>query len=442
VKSKRLLTLIGSVCLILVLTALLIPACAKEAAPTAPSAAEEALRAEIADVAEEAAALEKELEDAIAAVRKELAEAEAAAPAPGVTEEALRAEIAKVEEEAAALKKELAETEAALEKKLAEVEAAAPVAEEVYNWIVQCCYVWEDPQVKIFKEFIDEVREKSGGRINIIRYAEAEIVPVSEVLDAVGKGVVDMGHGQAGYWSGEYPVLTSLNALYSKEYIAAELQEKFFSSGLYDVNEEAYNEANTHLINMVDGGEYPALYGNAPISTVEDLQGLKMRFNPPYDKIFERLGAKPTWFPGSEMYMALKLGTLDVASWDCTAFKSMKWEEVAKYYYRPCVIEHCFTTQYFINLDVWNPLPDDLKDIIATAGVHQYYDCWDLYGDEMAWVDANAERLGYEIFYHDQSLVDALKATALEVMIEDFAPLSDRCARAAEIIKTDFLEMD
>lgn len=320
---------------------------------------------------------------------------------------------------------------------------AKPAAEEVYNWKVQACYVWEDPQVKIFKNFIDEVNEKSGGRINITRYAEAEIVPVSEVLDAVGKGVVEMGHGQAGYWSGEYPVLTSLNAIFSKEYVAADLYRKIFEDpgDLYAVNEEAYNEANTHLINMVDGGEYPALYGNAPISTVEDLQGLKMRFNPPYDKIFERLGAEPTWFPGSEMYMALKLGTLDVASWDCTAFKSMKWEEVADYYYRPCVIEHCFTTQYYINLDVWNSLSPDLQEIITVAGKHQFFDCWDLYGEEMAWVDANAERLGYEIFYHDQSLVDAMKAAALEVMMEDFAPLSDRAARAAEIIKTQFLEM-
>jgi len=325
---------------------------------------------------------------------------------------------------------------------------AAPVeeeeAEKVYEWKVQCCYVWEDPQVKIFKEFIDEVREKSHGRIDITRYAEAEIVPVSEVLDAVGKGVVEMGHGQSGYWSGEYPVIQSLNFIVSKEYDAVDLYTKVFvdSGDLYAVTEEAFNEANTHFINMVDGGEYPALYGNVPISTVDDLKGLKMRFNPPYDAVFEKLGAQPTWFPGSEMYMALKLGTLDIASWDCTAFKSMKWEEVVDYYYRPCVIEHCFTTQYFINLDLWKSLPEDIQDIITTAGEHQYYECWNLYGDEMAWVDANAERLGYEIFYHDQSLVDALKASALEVMMENLAPQSDRCARAVDIIKSEFLEMD
>jgi len=141
------------------------------------------------------------------------------------------------------------------------------------------------------------------------------------------------------------------------------------------------------------------------------------------------------------MYMALKLGTLDIASWDCTAYKSMKWQEVAKYYYRPCVIEHCFTTQFFVNLDEWNSLPDDLKDVITTAGENQYYECWDLYAGEMAWVTEQAASLGIEILEVDPSLVDALKSTALDVMMEDFAPLSDRCARAAEIIKTQFLEM-
>ncbi len=321
--------------------------------------------------------------------------------------------------------------------------AAPAPAEQVYNWKVQCCYAWEDPQVKIFKNFIDEVREKSGGRINITRYGEAEIVPVSEVLDAVGKGVVEMGHGQAGYWAGEYPVMQTLNFILSTSWDPVELHTKIFEDpgDLYAVNEEAYNAANTHLINMVDGGEYPALYGNAVIKTPADLVGLKFRFNPPYDKIFTKLGAEVTWMPGAEMYMALKLGTLDVASWDCTAYKSMGWEEVAKYYYRPCVIQHCFTTQYFINLDIWKALPQDLKDVITTAGKHQFFDCWELYAGEMQWVTDNAERLGIEIITVDQSLVDAYNQTALEVMLEDVAPLSPGCASAVDIIKTEFLGM-
>lgn len=321
--------------------------------------------------------------------------------------------------------------------------SCAPAAEESYDWKVQYCYVWEDPQVEIFQNFIDEVEEKSGGKINITGYAEAEIVPVSEVLDTVGKGVVEMGHGQAGYWSGEYPVLQSLNFILSKSWNAQELYRKVFvdSGDLYAVNEEAYNEANTHLINMVDGGEYPSLYGNPEISTPDDLKGMVMRFNPPYDKLYEKLGAEVTWMPGSEMYMALKLGTLDIASWDCTAFKSMKWEEVVKYYYRPCVIQHCFTTQYFINLDIWNSLSQDLKDIITKAGENQYYDCWELYAEEMQWVTDNAERLGYEIKTVDQSLVDAYNQAGLEVLLEDFAPQSERCIRAADIIKKEFLGM-
>jgi len=321
--------------------------------------------------------------------------------------------------------------------------SCAPAAEESYDWKVQYCYVWEDPQVVVFQNFIDEVEEKSGGRINITGYAEAEIVPVSEVLDAVGKGVVEMGHGQGGYWSGEYPVLQSLNFILSKSWNAQELYRKVFvdSGDLYAVNEEAYNEANTHLINMVDGGEYPALYGNAEISTPEDLEGMVIRLNPPYDKLYEKLGAKVTWMPGSEMYMALKLGTLDIASWDCTAFKYMKWEEVVKYYYRPSVIQHCFTSQYFINLDIWNSLPQDLKDIITIAGENQYFDGWELYAEEMQWVTDNAERLGYEIKTVDQSLVDAYNQAGLEVLLEDFAPQSERCIRAADIIKKEFLGM-
>jgi len=321
--------------------------------------------------------------------------------------------------------------------------SCAPAAEESYDWKVQYCYVREDPQVEIFQNFIDEVEENSGGRINITGYAEAEIVPVSEVLDAVGKGVVEMGHGQAGYWSGEFPAIQTTSFILSKSWDPVEFYTKIFEDpgDLYAVNEEEYNRANTHFINMVEGGEYPAMYGNAVIRTPEDIKGLKFRFNPPFDKIFERLGAAVTWMPGSEMYMALKLGTLDVATWDCTAYKSMKWQEVAKYYYRPCVLPHFMSTQYFINLDIWKALPQDLKDIITTAGKNQFFDCWDFYADEMQWVTDNAESLGIEIITGDQSLVDAYNQTALQVLLEDVAPLSPGCARGVDIIKTQFLGM-
>jgi TRAP-type mannitol/chloroaromatic compound transport system substrate-binding protein len=43
----------------------------------------------------------------------------------------------------------------------------------------------------------------SGGRLEITVSAAGELVPPFEVLDAVGSGVVEMGHTAAFYWQGK-----------------------------------------------------------------------------------------------------------------------------------------------------------------------------------------------------------------------------------------------
>src|SRR5690349_14578688 len=45
----------------------------------------------------------------------------------------------------------------------------------------------------------------SNGRLQITVHAAGELVPAFEVLDAVGSGVVEMGHSAAFYWQGKEP---------------------------------------------------------------------------------------------------------------------------------------------------------------------------------------------------------------------------------------------
>jgi TRAP-type mannitol/chloroaromatic compound transport system substrate-binding protein len=315
--------------------------------------------------------------------------------------------------------------------------APTPEGPEVYNWKVQCTYSWSDPEVMAFKEFCDEVRDKSGGRINIARYAEGEIIPVEEVWDAVGKGVVEMGHGTPGYYAGEYPVLASATGFpFTWMADVNELWTRLHDSGYMDLMEEVANKGNLHFFEFTPHGEYPSLYGSVPIDSIDDFKGLKMRFNPPFDEIYRKVGAEVVWLPGSEMYMALKLGTLDIASWDCTAFKSMKWHEVVDYYYRPCLVENS-ASAYWMNLDLWNSLSDDLKEIMTTAAEHQFFYVRSVYEDEMAWVDEHTN-LGYEIWYLPDEVMGALRQVGVD-LIDEFGQQDEYCARAAEILKRDFV---
>ena len=51
----------------------------------------------------------------------------------------------------------------------------------------------------------ERISALSGGRLQITVNAAGEVVPAFEVLDAVGSGVVEMGHTAAFYWQGKQP---------------------------------------------------------------------------------------------------------------------------------------------------------------------------------------------------------------------------------------------
>ena len=326
--------------------------------------------------------------------------------------------------------------------------APAPPAEEeeeveIYTWKSQGAYVWADPSQKSMPMWCARVAEKSGGRIIITPYAEAEVVPTSEILDALGKGVVELGQGQLSYYSGKYPVLDSVTGypytfVDTPECSGEDVYRKLFSSGLNDIWEEALEPANATVLTHFSWGEYPGLYGKEPINSIEDFKGKRMRLNPPFDKLFAKVEAETLWIPGAEQYMALKLGTIDIASWDCTAYRTMQWYEVAPYYYRPNLVDHSIGW-LGINLELFNSLPDDLQEVLREAG--EWYSLWYLENAtyvESQWVTENQEELGYQVWTLDPSIVDELRAKGVEVL-DEFAEQDDLCARAAEILKKEFM---
>src|SRR3546814_3716284 len=58
---------------------------------------------------------------------------------------------------------------------------------------------------KVVPRFVKRVSDMSNGRIQIQPFPAGTLVPSFEMLDAVGKGVVDIGQGAQVYWRGKIP---------------------------------------------------------------------------------------------------------------------------------------------------------------------------------------------------------------------------------------------
>jgi TRAP-type mannitol/chloroaromatic compound transport system substrate-binding protein len=112
-----------------------------------------------------------------------------------------------------------------------------------------------------------------------------------------------------------------------------------------------------------------------PIGKMEDFKGLKMRVPQGMTAmLFQELGASVVVLPGGEVYSALDKGVINTSDWASPSMNQrMGFYQVAKYTNYPGF--HSMPMASFtVNINEWNKLPDDIKQILKTA-CREW--CWD-----------------------------------------------------------------
>ena len=104
-----------------------------------------------------------------------------------------------------------------------------------------------------------------------------------------------------------------------------------------------------------------------PINTPGDLKGIKLR-TPKSKwrvKMFQSYGANPTPMSFSEVFTALKTGTMDGQENPYAQIASAKFQEVQKYL---SITGHVYTPAYVtVHKDHWSKLPADVQSILEQA---------------------------------------------------------------------------
>ena len=377
-KTKRLLMLIGSVCLSLVLAALLIPACA-------PAAPEEVVE-EIAELEEEIA----DLEDEVAAEKAKTA-----------------AEKAKVSD---------------LEDEITELRAPA----EVHEWKYQTYF----PRATLMGEeaFVNDIETLSDGRIKVTLFAAGELIPTGEIMRAVGAGTIELGHGSANY----YPELDigEIETGLPMAWNTSDEASLFYDDPVWrDVADEAYEELNCHYLFTTYEAPYLILT-TEPVWSLDDLRPLKLRATAAFGKMFDKVGVGSVYMPIEEVYLALSTGIIDGVLYGAAyEYSMLGFNEVATYILGSSIINPV-TGNTFISLDIWNELPDDLKAIVELSAYGQRYRYW-------SWVvaeDLTAKARDYVVTSLPSEDLATLTEAALDVWDEQSAK-SARCAQAVELLK-------
>ena len=214
--------------------------------------------------------------------------------------------------------------------------------------------------------FIDQLKEISGGAIDVDITWGGTLFDASGELDAVMDGVVDM------IALGHMPHLDTLPYLSMPGFAPGGTQAAldYFNTLMFDdpdtsalIQGEA-EDLGIKYLNVIAGGAN-ALAAKFPFTDLQSLVAGSSSFGNFDAAIFEKLGFQVTSVTPPETYEALDRGMVDATQMGLAPMVSMAWYEVAPYW----ALDGTYTAGNFftVNLDWWESLTDAQRDCIQKA---------------------------------------------------------------------------
>ncbi len=265
----------------------------------------------------------------------------------------------------------------------------------------------------------ERIAALSGGRLQITVHAAGEVVPALEVLDAVGSGVVEMGHTAAFYWQGKEPAAAFFTTvpfgLTPSEHVA--WVDVGGGQALWD---EVYAPFGVKPFMAGNTGVCMGGWFRRELNGADDLRGIKIRSLGLGGEVYRRLGATPLTTSPGEILSSMQSGLIDGAEFVGPGSDiALGLYRVATFYYSPGFNKPNGTGECILSQKAWESLDSEMKAIVQHA-------C----GMEAAFALAEMERLntealaalvgqhGVKLRTFPQSLVVAAREQAKDVLAE------------------------
>lgn len=239
---------------------------------------------------------------------------------------------------------------------------------------------WTPPQINFARAgvwIVKDLEQGSQGRIKIEYYWSNSLIPARQIMDALQKGVADIGFVNPSYQPGKMPLLTitslpatsagdmcpttkALQALMEMPEVKAEL-----------------DKMNIRYLGPLTNDSYGVWTRKKQVRSLADLKGLKLRAIGNHANLLNALGGVPVSLGATEVYQAIEKGTLDGGLANPSFALGYKWDEVTKYYYP---ISFGGLGQFVaINKSSWEKIPPDIQKRatalhdVACGIAHQLY---------------------------------------------------------------------
>lgn len=203
------------------------------------------------------------------------------------------------------------------------------------------------------------LEEKSGGRINLKVYPGGQLGQGKVIQDAIDAGIIDMDRSGVEAYTKVIPMTEAfiMPFLFRDESHVWKVLDG-------PIGERLAQEFEKHDIIIL--GYYAAgarsFYTSKPVTTVDDIKGMKIRVIPSdlFKNMMQALGATGVEILFNDIYPKIQTGDVDGAENNLPSYLTGKHYELAPYL---VLDEHLFIPEFlYVSKKTWNSLsPEDQK---------------------------------------------------------------------------------
>jgi TRAP-type C4-dicarboxylate transport system substrate-binding protein len=250
----------------------------------------------------------------------------------------------------------------------------------------------ESPEGLVFQRFADLTEKYTSGELKVQIFPSEQLGGTEAILEQLSAGTVHL-YGEDASWLAKWvPDISYMDGSFTFD--SREHWLKFAKSDLAKGwLDKARKESGITFVGdfgKMLRGPYRVIVSRKQITTLDDLQGLKMRM---YDDqlavdIWIHLGAEVRVLGWTDVYPSIQTGIIEAVTSPVALVESMKFFEVAPHISR--TNEYYQANALLVNEAVYNGLSDEVR-----AGVIKAYDEASAYSHEVmnAVTDESIERM-------------------------------------------------
>ena len=221
------------------------------------------------------------------------------------------------------------------------------------------------PTVEAVKYMGELLKERSNGRIAVEVYHSAQLGEEKDTIEQTRAGVIDLNRVSMGPFNGLVPETRVVSLPYI--FRSTDHMHKVMDG---DVGQEILAGFEPHgLVGLAyyDGGARSFYNSQKPITSVEDLKGMKFRVmqSDIFVDMVNALGANAVPLPYGEVYSSIETGVIDGAENNFPSYESAKHSEVAKHY---SLDEHLIVPEVLVMAkSSWDKLSPEDQELVKQA---------------------------------------------------------------------------